>query len=272
MNHNIIYLVIAWSLLASVGYNVLSVEADEKEDMAEDIRKMKFVNDDLDDYGLKEIAIEQECKDNGGQWKDDNWCKFDKIGGNDEVEFEHQLEDRGLSYYYADKEYLGDEWSKYQNEKYEKEQENEKASQKLLAEEPTKIDGLFEDELEREDVDKYCDASEDYKKHPKQCDRYYKVVEKREEDNRQYNQELQKICKDVGSEWKDGVCDAKGDDEKANQFHEKSLLINTQEQSQMEDEQQRQEDERQMYKDSCEGESSDEKGCDYTKSDDEPVI
>ena len=59
-------------------------------------------------------------------------------------------------------------------------------------EEPTKIDGLFEDELEREDVDKYCDASEDYKKHPKQCDRYYKIVEKLEEDIKkrveEYNQ------------------------------------------------------------------------------------
>ena len=59
-------------------------------------------------------------------------------------------------------------------------------------EEPTQIDGLFEDELEREDVDKYCDASEDYKKHPKQCDRYYKIVEKLEEDIKkrvdEYNQ------------------------------------------------------------------------------------
>ena len=73
----------------------------------------------MDDYGLKEIAIEQACKDNGGQWKDGAWCKFDKTGGN-EVEFEHQLEDRGLMYYYADKEYLGEEWDKYQEEKYER--------------------------------------------------------------------------------------------------------------------------------------------------------
>ena len=84
---------------------------------------------------------------------------------------------------------------------------------------------LFEDELEREDVDKYCDASEDYAKHPTECNKLYSIVEKREEDSRQYNQELQKTCEDVGAEWKDGVCDTKGDDRKANQFHEKSLLI-----------------------------------------------
>jgi len=84
---------------------------------------------------------------------------------------------------------------------------------------------LFEDEIEREDVDKYCDASEDYAKHPTECNKLYSIVEKREEDSRQYNQELQKICEDVGAEWKDGVCDTKGDDGKANQFHEKSLLI-----------------------------------------------
>ena len=84
---------------------------------------------------------------------------------------------------------------------------------------------LFEDELEREDVDKYCDASEDYAKHPTECNKLYSIVEKREEDSRQYNQELQNICEDVGAEWKDGVCDTKGDDGKANQFFEKSLLI-----------------------------------------------
>ena len=84
---------------------------------------------------------------------------------------------------------------------------------------------LFEDELVREDVDKYCDASEDYAKHPTECNKLYSIVEKREEDSRQYNQELQKICEDVGAEWKDGVCDTKGDEGKANQFHEKSLLI-----------------------------------------------
>ena len=52
---------------------------------------------------------------------------------------------------------------------------------------------LFEDELEREDVDKYCDASEDYAKHPTECNKLYSIVEKREEDSRQYNQELKNM-------------------------------------------------------------------------------
>ena len=56
----------------------LNTIADEKEDKADALRGMEFVNDDLDDYGLKDIAIEQACKDNGGQWKDNDWCKFDK--------------------------------------------------------------------------------------------------------------------------------------------------------------------------------------------------
>ena len=132
-------IIFAWSLLAFVGYNVLTVEASqEKKDIPDNIREMKFTNDDLDDYGLKEIAIEQECKDNGGQWKDDAWCKFDKIGGNDEIKFEHQLENRGLMYYYADKEALGEEWGKYQNEKYEKSLKGEQEYQKYVAEQEEK--------------------------------------------------------------------------------------------------------------------------------------
>jgi len=30
---------------------------------------------------------------------------------------------------------------------------------------------------------KYCDASEDYNKHPKQCDKLYNIVEKVEEEH-----------------------------------------------------------------------------------------
>jgi len=82
---------------------------------------MKFVNDDEDDTGLKPVAIKQACKDNGGQWKDNDWCKFDKDKTGNEKEFEHQLEDRGLMYYYDDKESGSDEWEKYQQEKQEKE-------------------------------------------------------------------------------------------------------------------------------------------------------
>ena len=132
MNHNIIYLVIAWSLLAFVGYNLLSVEAKEKNDVP-NIREMKFVNDDLDDYGLKDMALEQACKDNGGQWKESAWCKFDKIGGNDEIKFEHEMAERGLDYYYYDFEYGNDEWQKIQNEKYEKSLKGEQEYQKYVA-------------------------------------------------------------------------------------------------------------------------------------------
>ena len=64
-----ILIVLLWSILIFIGYNVLTVQADEKEDMADALREMKFTNDDLDYYGLKSIAIEQACKDNGGQWK-----------------------------------------------------------------------------------------------------------------------------------------------------------------------------------------------------------
>ena len=109
--------------------------------MAEAIREMKFVNDDLDDYGLKHIAIEQACKDNGGQWKDDSWCKFDKDKTGDEVEFEHQLADRGLDNYFGDMKdagFGGEEFDKYEQEKYEKSQKGEQEYQKYVAEQEDK--------------------------------------------------------------------------------------------------------------------------------------
>jgi len=43
-------IVLLWSGLIFIGYNVLTVQADEKEDA---LREMKFVNDDEDDSGLK---------------------------------------------------------------------------------------------------------------------------------------------------------------------------------------------------------------------------
>ena len=47
------------------------------------------------------------------------------------------------------------------------------------------INLLYDDEIEREDVEKYCDASEDYKKHPKQCDKLYNLVEKFEDEHQE---------------------------------------------------------------------------------------
>ena len=74
----IIYISLMWSAFIFIGYNILTAEATVEKDLRDTISGMKFVNDDLDDYGLKDIAIEQACKDNGGEWKDGAWCKFDK--------------------------------------------------------------------------------------------------------------------------------------------------------------------------------------------------
>ena len=138
INNSKLTIIIAWTLLIFVGYNVLSAEAVEKED----IRKMNFVNDDEDDYGLKDMAIEQACKDTGGQLKDYNtWCYFDKKGkaAGNEAEFEHQLEDRGLSNLYYDKEDGSDEWEKYQAEKQEKSLKGEQEYQKYVVKQSDKI-------------------------------------------------------------------------------------------------------------------------------------
>ena len=143
--------------------------ADEKEDIAEAIRGMEFVNDDEDDTGLKPFAIEQACKDNGGQWKDSAWCKFDKDKTGDEVEFEHQLEDRGLSYYYADNEYLGEEWDKYQQEKYEKENKVNDDN------DFTWFDYDNDGALTEYDVDMMCDDTNAYEE---DCKKAYNWIER----------------------------------------------------------------------------------------------
>ena len=62
-----------------------------------------------------------------------NLIKMNKFNG-DEVEFEHQMAERGLDYYYNDKEFLGEEWSKYEQEKSEQGQEAEREYQKYVAE------------------------------------------------------------------------------------------------------------------------------------------
>ena len=201
----LLFIIIAWSLLTFVSYNVLTVEATIEE---KDISKMKFVDDDLDDYGLKEIAIEQECKDNGGQWKDDAWCKFDKIGGNDEIKFEHQLEDRGLMYYYADKEALGDEWGKYQNEKYEKSQKGVEEYEKYVAEQ--------EEKAAKEDA--LCDNEDADSTNVKGC-----MSVKRE----QQMENIEKACDKVnGKMTKDGCnTDGSGDTPKADRFNDELMKL-----------------------------------------------
>ena len=153
-------------LFLFLGYNVLTTEATIEE---KDISKMKFVNDDLDDYGLKNIAIEQECKDNGGEWKDNSWCKFNKAQTGDEKKFEHQLEDRGLSYYYADAAEAGsEEWDKYQQEKYEAEQEEIAAKEDDICDDEdadiTNIKLCMSEDIQLEkELKKACDADDNAK-------------------------------------------------------------------------------------------------------------
>lgn len=193
INNSKLTIIIAVLIISFIGYHVLTVEATTV--TKEDIRKMKFTNDDLDEHGLKDIAIEQACKDNGGQWKDNEWCKFDKKGktAGDEVEFEHQLEDRGLSYYYDDKEFLGEEWGKYEQEKYEESQKQEEKAAK-------------EDAL--------CDNEDADTTNIEAC-----MLDKREQDNKRVEQ----ACDDAGLKMtKDGMyCDTnneKGEDD-ADKFY-----------------------------------------------------
>ena len=140
INNSKLTIIIAVFTISFIGYHVLTAVEASKEAASvskDDIRKMKFVNDDEDEYGLKDIAIDQTCKDTGGQLKDYNtWCYFDKKGkaAGNEAEFEHQLEDRGLSNLYYDKESGSDEWEKYQQEKYEESQKGVKEYEKFLAE------------------------------------------------------------------------------------------------------------------------------------------
>ena len=327
MNHNIIYIVIAWSLLAFVGYNVLSAEASEEKDCRSisepdddiyckefdwsafypDRESVEAMCDASEDYAKNpnncdkayDLVEKAEAK-TGFLAKDYDWREFydDEISRESVEERCDASEDYEANKKACDKAYdliekqekstiesceaggkgkyvingynescvgiekgkpiVLDEWMNmdtpdtntntetvpeeepaviedWSNEveqpdyaesfkiDYSDEEKEESDDNDVPKEED--VHTLFEDELEREDVDKYCDASEDYAKHPTECNKLYSIVEKREEDSRQYNQELQKICEDVGAEWKDGVCDTNGDDGKANQFHEKSLLI-----------------------------------------------
>ena len=180
----LLFIIIAWSLLAFVSYNVLTVEATIEE---KDIREMEFVNDDNDDYGLKAIAIEQECKDNDGQWTDGTWCKFDKDKTEDEKKFENQLEDRGLMYLYQDKESGSDEWEKYQEEK--------------SVEKAAKEDAICDNEdADTTDI-KLCMSEQRI------------LIEQSDKIN-------EKICDKVDGKWTKDGCETDHDGPKADRFHE----------------------------------------------------
>ena len=118
-------------------------------------------------------------------------------------------------------------------------------------------DEFYDDGITRQSVEEACDASEDYEKHKKACDKAYDKIEAEEEASREAypyiidksplpnTKEYQKnvvdklteeqkekkketlekyheeACEDSGAEWKDGACDTKGDDEKADEYRDK---------------------------------------------------
>lgn len=77
-------------------------------------------------------------------------------------------------------------------------------------------------------VDELCDASEDYAKNPKHCDKAYDMVEKKEKEEQK---NIEKSCDKAGAKMNEkGECDIHGDGKKADKFYE--------EQSKLEQEQQ----------------------------------
>ena len=198
----------------------LNTIADEKEDMADALRGMEFVNDDNDDTGLKAVAIEQACKDSyGGEWTDNSWCKFDKdkqATGAD-IEFEHELEVRGLLYLYQDKETGTDEWEKYEQEKYEKGLAQEAAAVEKAAQE-----------------DALCDDEDADSTNIKTC-----MSDKREQQDKNVEQTCEKVD---GKMTKDGFCDTdgSGDTPKADRFNDE--LMKLEQEQEQEQEQEEEED------------------------------
>ena len=122
-------------------------------------------------------------------------------------------------------------------------------------------DEFYDDGINRQSVEEACDASEDYEKHKKACDKAYDKIEEQEEASREAypyiidksplpnTQEYQEnvvdklteeqkekkqetiekyhkeACEDSGAEWEDGACDTKGDDEKADEYRDKTRDI-----------------------------------------------
>ena len=224
MNHNIIYIVIAWSLLAFVGYNVLSAEAVEKYD--------------YDSYEEYTEIIEPICKEHGGkiEWGSGE-CMFKTDSRKKAIIFEKELDDRGLG-----GDYTAEEEASWNQEKTG------------FLREDYDWDEFYDDEIRRESVEEVCGASEDYKKHKEACDKAYYKIEKQEEASREaypyiidksplpptkeYKENVidklteeqkeqkketieeykKEVCENLGAEWKNGRCDTKGDDKKADKF------------------------------------------------------
>ena len=89
------------------------------------------------------------------KWKDGK-CEFSKENRFDKYEYEDDLKDSGVYEDYAERNNL--------KEKYFKELNN--------------------DNVNRDIVDYYCDASEEYVENKKKCDKLYDGVEKQEEENK----------------------------------------------------------------------------------------
>ena len=231
----IICISLMWSAFIFIGYNILTAEATVEKDLRDTISGMKFVNDDLDDYGLKDIAIEQACEDNGGEWKDGAWCKFDKDeqANGDEVELEHQMAERGLDYYYNDKEALGEEWSKYEQEKSERSVEiaaqedalcdNEDADttdiKACMSEQKRELtqSKAFKSYVESQGItyDDYDNIAADEQL---TIENDFKDAQHHEKDK----QIESRVCEDEGGEYSQyGGCDTKGDDKKLEEIQEK---------------------------------------------------
>ena len=140
MNHNIIYFIIAWSLLIYIGYNVLTAEATTDKKTIQ-----------------KEMCVENyEAK-----WIDGK-CHFSEASKkgpiNDELEYHDDLADTDIEVYedYAKRTHL-----------------KEKLLKQLIND---------DDNINRENADYFCDASEDYEANKKDCDKVYDKVDKKEQE------------------------------------------------------------------------------------------
>ena len=79
---------------------------------------------------------------------------------------------------------------------------------------------------DRQIVDELCDASEDYAKNPKNCDKAYELIE--EKDLRE-DKEVKEVCDEVGGEMKKDGCHTDHDGPMADKFEELMTERNQQE-------------------------------------------
>jgi hypothetical protein len=69
---------------------------------------------------------------------------------------------------------------------------------------------------DKQTVDELCDASEDYAKNPKNCNKAYKLVEEKE---KEAQNNIEKACDKAGLKLNNkGECDAKGNEDNADKF------------------------------------------------------